>query len=120
MIDMETEIFSEVSSKVREEFPEIYITGEYVKAPPSFPCVSLIEIDNATFRNSQTNESKENHVAVSYEVNIYSNKLKGRKAECKKIAAFIDEILMKLNFTRMMLEPVPNQEEVNIHNFCII
>ena len=56
MIDMETEIFSEVSSKVREEFPEIYITGEYVKAPPSFPCVSLIEIDNATFRNSQTNE----------------------------------------------------------------
>lgn len=115
MIDMETEIFSEVSSKVREEFPEIYITGEYVKAPPSFPCVSLIEIDNATFRNSQTNESKENHVAVSYEVNIYSNKLKGRKAECKKIAAFIDEILMKLNFTRTMLEPVPNQDEANIY-----
>ena len=38
MIDMETEIFNEVSEKVREQYPDIFMTGEYVKTPPSFPC----------------------------------------------------------------------------------
>ena len=51
MIDLETEIFNEVSVKVREKYPDIFMTGEYVKTPPSFPCVSLVEVDNATFRN---------------------------------------------------------------------
>lgn len=115
MIDVENDVFSEVAKKVRTKFPNIYVTGEYVKSPSSFPCVSLVEIDNATFRNSQTTESQENHVAVTYEVNVYSNKTKGKKAECKEIVAFIDEILMGLNFTRIMLEPVPNQNDATIY-----
>lgn len=115
MIDMETEIFNEVSAKVRDQYPDIFMTGEYVKTPSSFPCVSLVEVDNATFRNTQTTESKENHVAVMYELNVYSNRAKGKKAECKEIASFIDEILMGLNFTRTMLEPVPNQDNATIY-----
>ena len=43
MIDIETEVFSIVSAEVRKKYPKIYMTGEYVKSPPSFPCVSLIE-----------------------------------------------------------------------------
>ena len=115
MIEIETEIFNEVSEKVRAEFPNIFMTGEYVKSPSSFPCVSLVEVDNATFRNTQTTEGKENHVAVVYELNVYSNKTKGKKAECKEIAAFIDDLMMGLNFTRTMLEPVPNQDGATIY-----
>lgn len=115
MIDAESEIFTEVSEKVREKYPKIYMTGEYVRQPPSFPCVSLVEIDNATFRNTQTTEGNENHVAVTYELNVYSNKTKGKKAECKEIASFIDEILSRMNFTRTMLEPVPDQEDATIY-----
>ena len=115
MINMENEIFNEVSERVRWEYPNIFMTGEYVKSPSSFPCVSLVEADNATFRNSQTSDGKENHAAVMYELNVYSNKTKGKKAECKEIVAFIDEILMELNFTRLMLEPVPNQDEATIY-----
>ena len=115
MIEIETEIFNEVSEKVRAEFPNIFMTGEYVKSPSSFPCVSLVEMDNATFRNSQTTEGQENHAAVMYELNVYSNKTKGKKAECKEIAAFIDDLMMGLNFTRTMLEPVPNQDGATIY-----
>lgn len=115
MIDMENEIFNEVSERVRAKYSNIFMTGEYVKSPSSFPCVSLVEADNATFRNSQTSDGKENHAAVMYELNVYSNKTKGKKAECKEIVAFIDEILMELNFTRLMLEPVPNQDEATIY-----
>lgn len=115
MIDIETILFSEVSNEVRERYPQIFMTGEYVKSPPSFPCVSLVEVDNATFRNTQTTEGQENHVTVMYELNVYSNKTKGKKAECKEIVGFIDEVLMRLNFTRIMLEPVPNQDSATIY-----
>lgn len=115
MIDLETEIFNEVSEKVRKRYPNIFMTGEYVKTPPSFPCVSLVEVDNATFSNTQNTENMENHVVVMYELNIYSNRTKGKKAECKEISGFIDEILIGLNFTRTMLEPVPNQDNATIY-----
>jgi hypothetical protein len=115
MIDAESEIFTKVSTKVREKYPKIFMTGEYVSQPPSFPCISLIEIDNSTFQRTQSNEGRENHVAVSYELNVFSNKEKGKKAECKAIASFVDELMMKMNFTRMMLEPVQNPNSNSIY-----
>ncbi len=115
MIDIETEVFSIISTKVRAKYTGIFITGEYVKSPPSFPCVSLVEVDNTTYRKTQSSTEQENHVTVMYELNVYSNKTKGKKAECKEIVGFIDEVLMGLNFTRIMLEPVPNQDSATIY-----
>ena len=108
MIDVESEIFAEISARVKEKYPKVFMTGEHVIAPSSFPCVSLVEIDNATFRNSQTQDGKENHAAVTYELNVYSNRKSGKKSECKEIAGFIDELLAEYNFTRMVMEPIPN------------
>ena len=115
MIDAETEIFTKVSTLVRSQYPGMYMTGEYVKKPPSFPCISLVEIDNAALVKTQTQEGQENHVNVTYELNVYSNKQKGKKAECKALAALVDEILTGMNFTRSMLEPVPNAEDPSIY-----
>ena len=115
MIDMESEIFSEIAEKAREKFPKLYMVGEYVKSPSSFPCVSLVEIDNAVYSNSQTQAGPENHAAVTYELNVYSNKQSGKKSECKAIAAYIDDLLLHLNFTRTMLEPVPNEGDATIY-----
>lgn len=119
MIDIEDDIFDEVSEKVYSAFekkcPDLLMMSEYVKSPSSFPFISLVEIDNATFRNTQSTDGNENHVAVTYELNVYSNKTSGKKAECKALAGFIDEILLGMNFTRTMLEPVPNQDEATIY-----
>ncbi len=115
MIDVETEIFDTVSTSVREKYPKVYMTGEYVKSPPSFPCVSLIEVDNQIYRNTRTTECIENHAQVLYEVNVYSNKKSGKKAECKAIAALIDSKMEALGFTRILLNPVPNEEDATIY-----
>lgn len=115
MIDIESEVFDTVSAKVREKYPQIFMTGEYVKSPPSFPCVSLVEADNANYRQTQTTDSMENHASLLYEVNIYSNKTKGKKAECKGIASLIDSELARLGFTRTMLNPIPNEEDATIY-----
>ena len=47
MINIENEIFNDVSTKVRTSFADVYMSGEYVKYPPSFPAVSLVEMDNS-------------------------------------------------------------------------
>ena len=115
MIDIESEVFNTVSEKVREQYPEIFMTGEYVKSPSSFPCVSLIETDNQIYRNTRTSGSIENHAQVVYEVNVYSNKQRGKKAECKEILGFIDKQLEALGFTRTLMTPVPNEVDATIY-----
>lgn len=115
MIDIETVIFDTVSKKVREIYPKIFVTGEYVKSPSSFPCVSLIETDNQILERTRTSGCTENHVQVMYEVNVYSNKKSGKKAECKKIISKVDEWLTELGFTRTMMNPVPNEEDATIY-----
>lgn len=115
MIDIESEVFNTVSEKVREQYPEIFMTGEYVKSPSSFPCVSLIETDNQIYRNTRTSGCIENHAQVVYEVNVYSNKQRGKKAECKEILGFIDKQLEAIGFTRTLMTPVPNEVDATIY-----
>jgi hypothetical protein len=50
-----------------------------------------------------------------YEVNVYSNKTKGKKSECKAIAALIDNELATLGFSRTMLQPIPNMDDATIY-----
>ena len=115
MIDVENEIFTLVSTAVRAKYPKIYMTGEYLKSPPSFPCVSLIETDNQIYRNTRDSGNIENHVQVLYEVNVYSNKTSGKKSECKAIIALIDSEMESLGFTRTLMNPVPNEADATIY-----
>lgn len=115
MIDFENEIFNTVATVVRERFPDIYMVGEYVKTPPKFPFISLVEMDNQSYQRTEDSGSSENHVSVMYEVNIYSNKTVGKKSECKEIAAAIDEQMLALGFARTMLQPIPNLDDATIY-----
>ena len=115
MIDVENEVFNSVATDVRAKYPDIYMVGEYVKTPPRFPCVSLVEMDNQTYQQTEDSGSSENHVSVMYEVNVYSNKTVGKKTECKEIAAFIDEQMLALGFARTMLQPIPNLDDATIY-----
>ena len=115
MINVEQEIFNIVAKAVRSVYPDIYISGEYVKSPPKFPAVSLIEMDNSAYTRTQTNSSVENHVELMYELNVYSNKKSGKKSECKSIATLIDNELATLGFSRTMLQPIPNMDDATIY-----
>jgi hypothetical protein len=115
MINIEEELFSEVATDVRNVYPEIYITGEYVKSPPTFPCASIIEMDNTVYTKTQTSLCNENHCQVMYEVNVYSNKTIGKKAECKAIISLIDNKMLSKGFTRTMLQPIPNMDNATIY-----
>ena len=115
MIDCENEIFSVVSKSVREKYPSVFISSEYVRTPSNFPFVSLVEMSNTTYDRTQSSGGLENHVSVMYEVNVYSNKTSGKKSECKAIAALIDNEFATLGFSRTMLQPIPNMDDATIY-----
>lgn len=115
MIDMESVLFTKIATSLRSSVDGIYVVGEYVSAPPKFPAVSIIEMDNYVDRNTSTNAHMENTVYVMYEVNVYSNRTKGKKAECKSIAALIDAEFMKYGFERVVLNQVQNANDATIY-----
>ena len=115
MINVESEIFSIIASAVRKEYPNAYVVGEYVKSPPRFPCISVVEIENTAYDKTQSSYSLENHADITYEVNIYSNKTSGKKSECKAIASLIDNEFATLGFSRSMLQPIPNVDDATIY-----
>jgi len=115
VIDAEAEIFKIVAEKVRAVYPNIYMTGEYVRAPAKFPAVSLEEKNNSIWRNLRTVAEVENAAAVMYEMNVYSNLKTGKKKQAKEIAAVVDEALTSMGFTRTMLNPMPNASDATIY-----
>ena len=115
MINVESEIFSKIAESVRAAYPTVFISGEYVRTPPKFPFVSLVEMSNTAYDRTQSSGGLENHATLMYEVNVYSNKTSGKKSECKAIAALIDDELATLGFSRTMLQPIPNMDDATIY-----
>ena len=115
MIYIENEVFDRVATRVRERFPDIFMTGEYVSSPSSFPAASLVEMDNSIREATIDSGSNENHANVMYEVNVYSNKTTGKKSECKAIIALIDDEMTAMGFVRSTLTPVPNEYDSTIY-----
>lgn len=106
MIDIETPMFDMMAEQLRNRFVGIKVYGEELSAPSTFPCVSIVETDNTTKISTQDSGSYENHAAVVFTVNVYSNKTNGKKSECKTILSFIDNMLINLGFARTMKEHI--------------
>lgn len=115
MIDVESEVFTKVAGTLRETFPGVSLTGEYVRKPPSFPHVSIEVQDSSVETAYQTSADAECYSAVLVEVNVYSNKTSGKKMECKAILKLVDDLMFRLNFTRISCSPVPNMEDASIY-----
>ncbi len=107
MIDIESELFTNIATKLRDRFgAKFTVYGETVLAPSKFPCACIEESDNYAYSQSQDSGSNENHAELVYDVNVYSNKRNGKKAECKKILAVIDEYFTGIGFTRITKNPI--------------
>ena len=114
MIDIENDVFTAVASALRTAFPGIFVAGEYVRQPPSFPTVTVIENGNSVTQRYRT-LNIENAASVMFEVNVYSNKPDGKKSEAKAIAAVIDDVFSGIGFTRTMKNQVANLNDASIY-----
>ena len=110
MIDIENEVYTRIATRLRQEFPTIFVTGEVNLNPTRYPCAFIEEADNSALTSTRDTSSNENHVVLMYEVNVFSNKQTGKKSEAKAIFAVIDEEFDKLGFTRQAKVPISIDE----------
>ena len=115
MIDLESPLFTEIAGALRSEYKGITVYGEYVPAPAGFPSVSIVEMDNATYLPSRTNRPVEQYAEVMYEVNVYSNLTRGKKAQAKAIMGTIDTMLQEYGFERITVPPIQNMNDATIY-----
>lgn len=115
MIDIESEIYGPIAKTLREDFPGINVSGEYVRSPSVFPHVTIEESDNYISQDKLSSSDVEEYSSLLYTVNVYSNKTSGKKAECRKIMARISELLYAKNFRRISCTPVPNMQNATIY-----
>jgi len=117
VVDIENVVFATVATALRNEYgvANIFVAGEYTETPSKFPAVTLTESSNTVITNRRTAQQIENGAAVLYEVNVYSNKTKGKKSEAKEIMALIDAEMSNMGFTRTFLNPIPNVVDATIY-----
>lgn len=107
MIDIEPDVIDEVSAALSERYGEDFALNDVtLLAPPVLPCACIECIDNIVLKKTQDTGSGENHAEVVFDVNAYSNKVSGKKRECKEIIGVIDGVLIRLGFTRLTLKPI--------------
>jgi hypothetical protein len=113
MVDIENLVIDTISKalKASTSYANTFVTSEYIDTPSSFPCVSIFEADNSSYRKTQDNDLKDHHVHVMYEVNVYSNKTKGSKTEAKKIMDIVDTAFINIKFNRTFRNPIPNKDK---------
>ena len=115
MIDCEAKVFQACADAFRAAYPNGFIAGEYVAQPPKFPAVMVVEMDINVDERAMDNGSVENAVNVMYQVDVYSNLNKGKKAQAKAIVALIDEVLAKYRFVRTFCNPIQNMNDATIY-----
>lgn len=114
MIDIESDIYTAVKNAILAKHGNVFVSGEYISDKAQFPAVTIMESSNSVLNRMRT-INIENAVRLMYEINIYSNKAKGKKAECKAIAETIDEAMSDLYFTRTFWQQVPNLYNSSIY-----
>ena len=111
MIDIENKIYSPIRTALVNAYDGIYVTSEPTATSAKFPAVSIVQQDNYMSINRLDNSGTEQFATVMFQVDVYSNKASGRKAQCKEIMGVIDTMLYQLNFTRLSLTPIPMANE---------
>lgn len=123
MIDVENIVFSGVKDALVSAHPALFenpeqISSEYVDVPAGFPCVTIVESDNAVYKRMSTLEL-ETHASLTYDVNVYSNKASGKKSEAMSIAQTVDSAMKRMGFTRKLKNPMPNLQDARIYRLFL-
>lgn len=115
MVDIETDVFDHVYRVVKAMYPNVTLSSERNDSPSEFPFVSIEESNNVTYEQSVTGDGKENHSTVTFTVEVYTNKLPGRKKEARDIAEAVDLAMGSLGISRTMMSPMPNMFNVGVY-----
>nr|DAK72238.1 MAG TPA: hypothetical protein [Caudoviricetes sp.] len=118
MIQPENYIFDIVSKALKSSHKGIFVSGEYVNIPASFPAVTVIESDNRVFERMRTT-TIENAVSLMYECNIYTNRSGYKKQDANAILQTLNDAFEGIGFTRTFCNPIANLQDATIYRIVV-
>lgn len=110
MIDKENEVFTRVAEALGDG---VDTDSVYVNWPNTFPHVSIEMADS--YPVYEDGSLREKFTAMTFEVNIFSNVQHGRKTECRKLAAIVDDTMRRMNFRRTAMSPIRNSTQTTVY-----
>ena len=110
MIEIESKVFSPIATALKGQYDGIYVISEPTPTPPKPLVVSIVQMDSFSSPRKQDNTMTERFATVMFQVDVYSNLQTGKKSKCKEVMNMIDEMMFKLNFMRLALNPVPMED----------
>ena len=116
MIDILNEIFTAVAAPVREAHLGVMVTGEYTRQPSKFPALTLDEIQNVMVDQLEDSSDQETFSALTYRLQVFSNKSSGKKAEARAIFATADNVMRRLGFRRVTYTTTPEIYDSTVYS----
>ena len=113
MIDVEADVFSAVYPSVAPLVPYGCFKSMYVPRPPAFPFSTLMEVSNRTATRQRGTATLEEYAVLTYEANVYAQD----KLTCRRVMNVLDTAMIKLNFTRVSLQFIPNLADSSLFRY---
>lgn len=115
-MDVESYVFDTVSKAAKKKFSTLKTASWNSATEPEFPFAMIQQTDDydvqSTLNSTHANEARR----VTFEVNVYSDKANGRKAEAKSISAYIAQVFKSLGFVETAGgSPIDLTDEQNRH-----
>ena len=107
MIDYENEIFTAVAMDIRSNHPGTVVKGEYVRSPAEFPMAAISEFENIMVDELMDSSKEEKYSGLGYRLQVFSNKVGGKKAEAKAIFKTADKKICGMGFRRKSFTTTP-------------
>lgn len=115
MIDVNSTVFTNVATVVRDNHVGATVIGEYTRKPSKFPTVTLDEISNVMVDNLEDSSNEEKFAGVTYRLQVFSNKQNGKKAEAREIFATADAEMRRMGFRRVSYSTTPEIYESTVY-----
>lgn len=101
MIDIENEIVTLIHNTLVANNISAALESVTNLTPSEFPTVCVEEIENSSYGASSDSKTNENHAAVGYEINVFTNDVSGKKQRAKEILDVLDAQMILVGFLRM-------------------
>ena len=115
MIDFNNEVFTTVAKAVRDNHAGTTVVGENTRKPSKFPTVTIDESENVMVDRLEDSSKEEKFAGVTYRLQVFSNRQKGKKAEAREIFATADAEMRRLGFHRVTFTVTPEIYESTIY-----
>lgn len=115
MIDVENQIYNGLYDALKAYNSAVGVSSTYCNVPAIYPFVSIEQIDSAPYQASMDDSNIENHVFITFEINIYTKDNTYKKTQAKGLANVVDNYMASKGLIRISSVPFEQDNETAYH-----